>query len=97
MKTRGREGEGGRLPRAQEEGAEFGSLVKLKPRAFGEGWVTALAALNARPRPRGVMCLTPVTLVPGSPCQEPLTRVGVVLQGHHVLRPLPEPLQKGDH
>ena len=35
--------------------------------------------------------------MPGSLCQEPLTRVGVVLQGYHVLRPLPEPFQEGDH
>ena len=34
-----------------------------------------------------------------TPCEgrEPLTRVGVVLQGHHVLRPLSKPLQEGDH
>lgn len=44
-----------------------------------------------------VICLVPLTPVPGGLCQEPLTRVGVVLQGHHVLRPLPEPFQEGDH
>lgn len=31
------------------------------------------------------------------PVPGPLTRVWVVLQGHHVLRPLPEPFQEGDH
>lgn len=76
------------------EGTAFGYLVQLEPRASGEG----LAALTARPRPwpRSVVCLMPWP-VPGSPCQGPLTRVRVVLQGHHVLRPLSEPLQKGDH
>lgn len=72
-------------------------LVQLEPKVSGEEWVTGSRdpERQAKARARNL----PNTLTPGTgiSCQEPLTRAGVVLQGHHILRPLSEPLQEGDH